>query len=227
MRATRAGAAVSLGRVDPHRLGSLLVPPRCVACSAATAPTQNLCRRCDRALAAGLQGSSTLAIGGERLAVHWACDYAGVALDLVRALKFGRRISAAAAIATVLAPLVPRGVAVIPVPAAPWRRRVRGFDPAEEIALALARQTGLEVVQCLRRGRGRRQVGRSRADRLADPPQIRLAGSPPTPVVLVDDVFTTGATLAACARALDGAAATAYVFARARGTAGVAYGRSI
>ncbi len=223
----RVRAAITLGFVDPHRLASLLAPPRCVACAEATAPTQSLCRRCERVLAVGQRGSSTLAVAGERLPVHWACDYAGVALDLVRALKFGRRISAAASIASLLAPQVPRGVVVIPVPAAPWRRRVRGFDPAEEIARALGRQADLEVVQCLRRGHGRRQVGRSRADRLADPPRIRLAGTPPTPAILLDDVFTTGATLGACARALDGAATAAHVFARARGPSGVAHGRRI
>jgi predicted amidophosphoribosyltransferase len=114
-----------------------------------------------------------------------------------------------------MAPLVAGPVALIPVPPAPWRRRARGFDPAEEIAMALGKATGLEVVRCLRRRSGRRQVGRTRGDRLADPPRVRLASSPPAAAVLVDDVFTTGATLAACARTLGASALGAVVFARA------------
>jgi predicted amidophosphoribosyltransferase len=60
----------------------------------------------------------------------------------------------------------------------------------------------LPLADCLRRSGGRRQVGRRRADRLADPPRVRTAGKGPAAALLVDDVWTTGATLAACAAAL-------------------------
>ncbi len=93
---------------------------------------------------------------------------------------------------------------VVPVPAAPWRWRWRGFDPAEEIALALAARGGLPYAACLRRAHGPRQVGRERRARLTDPPRVRAAGPVPRRALLVDDVHTTGATLAACAAALNG-----------------------
>jgi predicted amidophosphoribosyltransferase len=91
---------------------------------------------------------------------------------------------------------------VVPVPPGPWRWRWRGFDPAEEIAIAVAENTGLAFSPCLRRGRGRRQVGRRRWQRLADPPLVWTIAAAPPNALLVDDVWTTGATLAACARAL-------------------------
>ena len=193
----------------------MLVPPRCLACAGATTAAELLCGRCGAALAGGPTGVSALVVGARRLEVRWACEYSGVARDLVRALKFAGRLSAAMPIAAAMAPLTVPATVLVPVPPAPWRRRMRGFDPAEEIAVALGRAAELEVVPCLRRRGGRRQVGRSRADRLADPPRVRRAGPAPAAAVLVDDVFTTGSTLAACARALDGRAVAACVFARA------------
>jgi predicted amidophosphoribosyltransferase len=80
--------------------------------------------------------------------------------------------------------------------------RWRGFDPAEEIAIAVAELAGLDYRSCLRRGRGRRQVGRGRRQRLADPPRVWAEGPAPGSVLLIDDVWTTGATLEACGRAL-------------------------
>jgi predicted amidophosphoribosyltransferase len=155
-------------------------------------------------------------------ATRSATAYEGAAQRLVAALKFGGRLALAEVAAAAIVTAVPRdllGGALIPVPAAPARRRRRGFDPAEAIATALASELGSPVVPCLRRSGGPRQVGRPRAKRLADPPRVRARGQVPPECVLVDDVLTTGATLSACGRALRGAGAehvVAITFARTR-----------
>jgi predicted amidophosphoribosyltransferase len=109
---------------------------------------------------------------------------------------------------------------LVPVPPAPRRFLRRGFDPAAEIATALAACTGLPLNDCLDRRNGPRQVGRTRRERIGDPPRILIARPVPSRAVLVDDVCTTGATLSACASALRAAGTEmvlAMTFARALG----------
>src|SRR5262249_44459474 len=134
---------------------------------------------------------------------------------IVHGLKYGRRLSLARVAAEAMLRVLPEALlagpgregerpaaVLVPVPPAAWRCRWRGFDSAEEIALALARASGLPVEPCLRRTGGRRQVGRPRAERLADPPGVELDGEAPSSALLVDDVWTTGATISACGLAL-------------------------
>jgi predicted amidophosphoribosyltransferase len=134
-----------------------------------------------------------------------ASPFDGSARRLVHGLKYARRLSLAMVAAEAMLRALPSHEvldAVVPVPAGRWRWLWRGFDPADEIAWALAERAGLPVADCLRRARGRRQVGRRRSDRLADPPRVRAVGACPRQALLVDDVWTTGATLSACAQAL-------------------------
>jgi predicted amidophosphoribosyltransferase len=142
-----------------------------------------------------------------------AARFEGVPRAVAHGLKFGRRLGLAEVAAGAMLRALHRAepgaqsarYEVVPVPAAPWRHRWRGFDPAEEIALALARLAGLPYRPCLRRGHGARQVGRRRSQRVADPPRVWIRRRAPTEALLVDDVHTTGATLGACAVALRGA----------------------
>jgi predicted amidophosphoribosyltransferase len=135
-----------------------------------------------------------------------ASRFDGVARRVAHGLKYARRLSLARVAAAAMLGALPsqeRRGAVVPVPAGPWRWRWRGFDPAEEIALAMAEKSGLRLARCLRRSRGPRQVGRTRAERLADPPRVWVSAPAPVTALLVDDVWTTGATLSACALALE------------------------
>jgi predicted amidophosphoribosyltransferase len=136
----------------------------------------------------------------------WAATaYEGTGRRLVVQLKFARRLRLARVAADAIAdgmPRPPRSAAVVPVPPDPWRMRWRGFDPAGVIAGELGKLTGLSLSRCLVRGHGRRQVGRSRAERIATEPRVRAIAPVPRAAVVLDDVVTTGTTLAACGLAL-------------------------
>jgi predicted amidophosphoribosyltransferase len=182
---------------------SLLAPPLCAACGAGRSVDEVLCKRCRRQLA---MAPRVLEPGppGLDLAVA-ASPFDGAARRVVHGLKYARRLTLARVAAEAMLRALPdreSAAAIVPVPPGPWRWRSRGFDPAEEIAIALCEIAGLPLEACLRRARGRRQVGRPRFERLADPPRVWLDGEAPASALLVDDVWTTGATLSACALAL-------------------------
>jgi predicted amidophosphoribosyltransferase len=104
------------------------------------------------------------------------------------------------------------------VPADRSRRLERGHNPAERLALQLATVWELPCLPLLERTRGGRQRGRSAAERRTVRGAFRPIGAAPRTVAVIDDVYTTGATAAATARALRAAGARrveAIAFARA------------
>jgi predicted amidophosphoribosyltransferase len=200
-------------------LVALAVPPRCAACRAPGRRTAGvLCGGCRRALpwlpaaccprcALPLPCGSCPARSAPFHAAWAAVAYDGAARDVLHALKFAGARPLADVMAAQIAAAAPAGLlagTVVAVPAHPGRRRARGYDPAELLARALARRTGLPLEPVLRRGGGSvRQLGAPRHVRRA-PGRLAVTAvlrSPPA-VVLVDDVHTTGATLEACAAAL-------------------------
>jgi len=161
-----------------------------------------------------------------------ACAYGAALADAIVTMKHGGRRDLARRLARLLvdplAQMLARGGfcradALVPVPLHARKLRQRGFNQALELARAARALLGgrqpavkrtLPVLErrLLRRTRETRELGRmGPAERLAEvagafavPDARRLHGRR---VVLIDDVFTTGATLNECARVLRAAGA--------------------
>jgi predicted amidophosphoribosyltransferase len=169
----------------------------CAACSIRSTAPGSLCRLC----AAGFAG------GGERrldcgLLVRSAFAHAGPARLLIHRLKYGAEPSASGILGTAMGALLPSGAAaLIPVPRARLRLWRYGVDPALELAFAVGRATGIPVVKALAPAWWhQRRAGPAGA--LRGVPRFEAVRRIPAGGVLIDDVVTTGATLAAAAGAL-------------------------
>jgi len=142
-----------------------------------------------------------------------AVAYGEVARKVALKLKYGRRPAVAETLARFMARHlsgVPENAIVVPVPLHRWRIWSRGYNQAALIAAALAREGHLDIdLDLLRRvkrtpvlrglGKNARLKAMRGAFRVRAPAKERLAGRP---VLLVDDVYTSGATARACAATL-------------------------
>lgn len=164
----------------------------CIGCLVLS--QSRLCAGCARQLRATPE---RILPGGIRLVT--AHEHTGLAAGLMHDLKYRGTLGYADLVAAALAPRMPRA----PVTAIPrsWSRYGwNGVDPAEEIAIRLARQNGVPYMRLFkRRWHTARRAGHNR-NRPAPAPRPRFR--PPTPFVIVDDVVTTGATLMAAIAAI-------------------------
>jgi ComF family protein len=140
--------------------------------------------------------------------------YGEVGRTIAHRLKYARRVSLARTMAAHMARLLDAqeagGALLVPVPLHRWRIWSRGFNQAALVAQALSRRTGIPVATGLLRrtvntpplhslGVKARQRVVKRAFSLAPGAAARITG---LTVILIDDIWTTGSTASACARAL-------------------------
>jgi ComF family protein len=188
-----------------------LPEPRCDRCGQPQAGPVAPCRVCsawpDR-------------FGPVRSAV-WLDELARLA---VHQLKYGGWPRIVETLARTMAPVLGStpGMVLVPVPLARGRARRRGYNQAERLATGLAQLTGLPVRRDLlvRVRDTRTQTALAPEARQANVAEafMKIGVAEAWPV-LVDDVFTTGATLVAAATALlEGGAehVEAVTFARAQ-----------
>ncbi|UCE18863.1 MAG: ComF family protein [Gemmatimonadota bacterium] len=175
--------------------------PVCEVCGA---PLPKGERRCPACRGKGFSFS------GVRAAYSYSADIR----KIIHAFKFGRKISLAKRLGRILAFVLlqderfRQAECMVAVPLHVSRQRERGYNQSELLAQAVCAELGMKLVKdaLVRRKRTKPQTALAprrrtrnveKAFRVTD-----ASGIVDRKVVLVDDVFTTGATVDACAKAL-------------------------
>lgn len=229
--------SISIASNAARRIVDFALPPRCPGCGAITQDVHRFCLGCWQALTflgdpccacCGLpfeyDGGEDALCGGciadpprfDRLRA--AVAYGDIARQVALKLKY----SGKPGVAETLAHFMQRHIGaesadaiLVPVPLHRWRIWKRGYNQSALMATALARRTGLRAeLDLLRRvkatpplkGKNRREraLAVRGAFKVTDAGKAAIKGRT---LLLVDDVYTSGATANACAMALKRAGA--------------------
>lgn len=201
-------------------LADLVFPQRCVGCSRRA--SDMLCRECFQALPrigypfcrrCGMPTAFEAFVCDECQDVDFAfararsaLRYEGVGKEVVHALKYRgyTRVVERIMAPLMMAVIEGRYDLVVPVPLHRSRRRRRGFNQAELMARAVAGRMKVafsDKLEAVRRTRDQVKLSATERRRNVED-AFRARGTVAGKVLLLDDVFTTGATLSAASGVL-------------------------
>ncbi len=189
-----------------------LYPPRCPGCGCYCDHQGDWCRACLEKAA----HCHALPIRGRAwqylLGVQAAGRYRGGTKKLIQQLKYQKKLAAVAYIQTFLnASIDPKAFSfvdyVIPVPLYPGKERARGFNQTEKIFAPWAKQQGflwLDALSRIKETLPQYELDLQARQRNMKNAFVLKSGADVKGkrVLLVDDIFTTGATMEACASVL-------------------------
>lgn len=181
----------------------------CPACLTAACGPSGVCHACVRLLR-----DAVAQLPAPAGATLWLGPHAGILRRLVHALKYRGAYRLAPFLAELLLARLLlwqwQPDLIVHLPTTATRRRLRGYDQAQLLAAALSRQAHVPHRAALTRRAGRgKLVGQGRAARVANlSGAFRARGVNGLRLLLIDDVLTSGATLADARRAAAAAGAT-------------------
>ncbi len=187
---------------------NLIFPPRCEICQ--TSNSQAICQSC----------FSEIRFMKPHLGVHCVSVYDGALRTAIHRFKFKGRKKLAQALGLVMVQYLAQSPSlemkeidlIVPVPLNNKRLRQRGFNQTELLARVLSKYFGVGVCSALARTRDTKaQFDLPRAERFTNIDgafevidQDAIHGRR---ILLLDDIYTTGATIAECSKALKAAGA--------------------
>lgn len=209
----RRGLGEAVGTAASRAL-DLALPAVCAGCGLEGPP---LCRECRPSVDVRLSAAPGVVLGLPSdtplplIQLEWCAPFTGVTRQALHHLKYAGERRLAGPLGEAMAARWSRagagGDVLVPVPASADRVRERGYDQAVLLARVAGRHLRLPVREVLVRARvtaaqfdldrSHRGANVKGAFRLSEATAVRDRW-----VVLVDDVVTTGSTLAACANAL-------------------------
>ena len=218
---------VFCGRFLPGSKLSAGLCPRCLLDWRQMRANARICPLCGsfdsgepcRGPCAGSPGPGPPKVGGigrpgGMSAIYTAAPYTGVYRQRILAFKYNGHAYLADALACFMAATwlerkIPRGKkpCLVPVPMHKEKEATRGYNQSKLLASALSRRTGLPVNELLSRpNKGQVQAYLDKHQRRKALDQIVQWAGPespkPGPVILVDDIVTTGATMECCCQIL-------------------------
>lgn len=193
----------------------LLYPPKCMFCSKLLKRKEKIL--CNECLSVSEQISEPIVIGGEFECCHSVFRYKDNVASVIKQYKFSEKIHYARSMGILLADMLQERQMYADVitwaPVSSKRKRKRGYDQGQELAKIVGQQMGIPVKRLLKKVRHNAAQAMIHDDAArkanvknvyAVPKSAKVAGKR---ILLLDDVITSGATLAECSKTLRAAGA--------------------
>jgi ComF family protein len=193
----------------------LILQPKCLLCD----------RRCDRAICNGCHTQITPRpsplIPGPLAVFAWA-KYQDALRRLLFQLKYTHKPEIGDFLGQQLAiawlthnPISLRHMTIVPIPLHPDRQTQRGYNQAELIARSFARFTGARLncdyLQRQKATMPQHELNQvDRATNLANAFYLNHQAAPRQPILIIDDIYTTGTTVISATKTMQEAGATVW-----------------